>query len=153
MDLVDTLAELDGDPHLHAARLLVLISAFVGTDDGTVVEGLTKLAKLDLLLRYPVMLDRALAAKGRPAGDVHLQDHERLSVESEMVRYRFGPWDHRYREFLNILVAKSLVTVTVEGRKVVVGADWTGASNSRRVECERSVRGLCEAIVAVEASF
>jgi hypothetical protein len=120
MDLVKTIAELDAEPELHAARLLVLISAFSGTEPGDAVEGLTKLAKLDFLLRYPVMLERALAAKGRSTRDVKLEDHERLSVESEMVRYRFGPWDHRYREFLNILVGKGLVTVSVVGRKVVI---------------------------------
>lgn len=120
MDLVETIAELDAEPDLHAARLLVLISAFSGTGQGDAVEGLTKLAKLDFLLRYPVMLERALAAKGRPTSNVLLKDHERLSVESQMVRYRFGPWDHRYREFLNILAGKGLVTVSVEGRKVVI---------------------------------
>ena len=126
MDLVETIAELDGEPDLHAARLLVLISAFSGTEQGDAVEGLTKLAKLDFLLRYPVMLDRALAAKGRSTRDVELEDHERLSVESEMVRYRFGPWDHRYREFLNILVGKGLVAVSVEGRKVVIALSERG---------------------------
>ncbi len=125
MDLVQTIAELDGEPDLHAARLLVLIGAFA-TQDGAVVEGLTKLAKLDFLLRYPVMLERALAAKKRSTREVQLEDHERLSVESEMVRYRFGPWDHRYREFLNILVGKELVSVSVEGRKVVVSMTETG---------------------------
>lgn len=126
MDLVETIAELDAEPDLHAARLLVLISAFSGTGQGDAVEGLTKLAKLDFLLRYPVMLERALVAKGRSTRDVQLEDHERLSVESEMVRYRFGPWDHRYREFLNILVGKGLVTVSVEGRKVVIALTERG---------------------------
>lgn len=120
MDLVETIAELDANPELHAVRLLILISAFSGTGQGDAVEGLTKLAKLDFLLRYPVMLERALEAKGRSIRDVELEDHERLSVESEMVRYRFGPWDHRYREFLNILIGKGLVKVSVEGRKVVI---------------------------------
>lgn len=120
MDLVEALAELDSDPNLHASRLLVLISAFGGKEQTDAVEGLTKLAKLDFLLRYPVMLERALLAKGRPARDVKLKEHEKHSVESEMVRYRFGPWDHRYREFLNILVGKGLVAVSLEGRKVVV---------------------------------
>lgn len=124
MDLVETIADLDSEPDLHAARLLVLIAAFSGPEPGSAVEGLTKIAKLDFLLRYPVMLERALAAKGRSTRDVQLEDHERYSVESEMVRYRFGPWDHRYREILNILTAKGLVTVNVEGRKVVV--DLTG---------------------------
>lgn len=120
MDLVETIAELDAQPDLHAARLLVLLSAFSDAGEGDAVEGLTKLAKLDFLLRYPVMLERALEAKGRSTREVQLEDHERLSVESEMVRYRFGPWDHRYREFLNILVGKGLVIVSVEGRKVVI---------------------------------
>jgi hypothetical protein len=120
MDLVEVIADLDSDPDLHAARLLVLISAFSGSGQTGAVEGLTKLAKLDFLLRYPVMLERALVAKGRSTRDVNLRDYERYSVESEMVRYRFGPWDHRYRQFLNILVGKGLVTVSVEGRKVVI---------------------------------
>ena len=120
MDLVETIARLDNQPDLHAARLLVLISAFSDPEQGDAVEGLTKLAKLDFLLRYPVMLERALAAKGHDARRVQLEDHERFSVESQMVRYRFGPWDHRYREFLNILVGKGLVTVSVEGRKVAI---------------------------------
>lgn len=126
MDLVEMIADLDAEPDLHAVRLLVLISAFSGTGQGDTMEGLTKLAKLDFLLRYPVMLERALAAKGRSTRDVQIQDHERLSVESEMVRYRFGPWDHRYREFLNILVGKGLVTVGVEGRKVVIALTERG---------------------------
>ena len=126
MDLVETIAELDSQPELHAARLLVLISAFSDPEQGDAVEGLTKLAKLDFLLRYPVMLERALNAKGRSTRDVQLEDHERLSVESQMVRYRFGPWDHRYREFLNILIGKGLATVNVEGRKVVIGLTERG---------------------------
>ena len=126
MDLVETIAELDAEPDLHAARLLVLISAFSGPGQAAAVEGLTKLAKLDFLLRYPVMLERALAAKGRSTYDVQLEEHERLSVESQMVRYRFGPWDHRYREFLNVLVGKGLVTVNVEGRKVVIALTERG---------------------------
>ena len=119
MDLVRAISELDAEPDLHAARLLILISAFSSTDQGT-VEGLTKLAKLDFLLRYPVMLERALVAKNRPTQDVRLEDYERLSVESQMVRYRYGPWDHRYREFLNIRIGRGLVTVRGEGRKIVI---------------------------------
>ena len=133
MDLVETIAELDTRPDLHAARLLVLISAFSTADHGGAVEGLTKLAKLDFLLRYPVMLERALTAKGRSTKEVHLEDHERLSVESQMVRYRYGPWDHRYREFLNILVGKGLVDVSVEGRTVVIGLTERGRTVAKEL--------------------
>lgn len=120
MDVVEAVANLDGAPELHTVRLLLLLSAFSGDDGTGAVEGLTKLAKLDFLLRYPIMLDRALQARGRTTREVRLEDHERLSVESEMVRYRFGPWDHRYREFLNILIAKGLASASVEGRTVVI---------------------------------
>lgn len=132
MDIVEAVANLDGSPELHTARLLLLLNAFAGDDGNGAVEGLTKLAKLDFLLRYPVMLDRALKAKGRPVRDVRLEDHERQSVESEMVRYRFGPWDHRYREFLNILIAKGLAAVNVEGRTVVITLTDQGRSVARR---------------------
>lgn len=120
MDIVETVASLDAAQELHLARLILLLDAFAGEDGEGSIEGLTKLAKLDFLLRYPVMLDRALQAKGKSAREVQLEDHERQSVESTMVRYRFGPWDHRYREFLNILIAKGLVNVSVEGRKIVI---------------------------------
>lgn len=120
IDLVKAIANLEDIPELHQARLLVLLHAFAGEDGEGQIEGMTKLAKLDFLLRYPVMLDRALAAKGKSNREVRLEDHERQSVESQMVRYRFGPWDHRYREFLNALIAKGLVRVSVEGRKNVV---------------------------------
>jgi len=120
MDLVKTVADLDQSPELHVARLLLLLDAFSEDGHGGTIEGLTKLAKLDFLLRYPVMLARALEAKGRSSKDVQLEDNEKCSVESEMVRYRFGPWDHRYREFLNILVSKGLINIKMEGRKVVI---------------------------------
>lgn len=126
MDIVRAVAELDQAPALHVARLLVLLDGFSQGRDGGPIEGLTKLAKLDFLIRYPVMLQRALEARGRSTAEVHLEEHERLSVESQMVRYRFGPWDHRYREFLNILVAKDLANVSLEGRKVVISITERG---------------------------
>lgn len=136
MDFVRTVADLDQSPELHAARLLLLLDALAEDGQGGAIEGLTKLAKLDFLLRYPVMLERALEAKGRSTRDIRLEDHERHSVESEMVRYRFGPWDHRYREFLNILVAKGLVSISIEGRKVVIAATEVGKDRARQLAAD-----------------
>ena len=123
MDLVRSLAELEQAPELHEARLLLLLGYFAGNDGTGRIQGLTKLAKLDFLLRYPVMLERALEAKRLSAASVEIEPHERTSVESRMVRYRFGPWDHRYRMLLNILIAKDLVTVSIEGRTISIGLD------------------------------
>jgi hypothetical protein len=133
VDIVEAVADLDGAPDLHIARLLVLLNAFSGSDGEGAVEGLTKLAKLDFLLRYPVMLDRAIKARGRATTSVQLEEHERDSVESEMVRYRFGPWDHRYRAFLNILIAKGLAAVSVEGRTVVITLTSHGQTLAREL--------------------
>ena len=133
MDFVETVANLDQNSELHVARLLILLEAFAENGDAESIDGLTKLAKLDFLLRYPVMLERALSAKNRSTRAVQLEDHERHSVESEMVRYRFGPWDHRYREFLNLLVAKGLATVSIEGRKVVIAPTDLGRASAREL--------------------
>jgi hypothetical protein len=119
MDLVQQMTKLELTDELHEARLLVLLSAFCDAKDGT-LEGMTKLAKLDFLLRYPVWLERALVAKGKPVAGVGTTDAERSSVESKMVRYRFGPWDHRYRRWLNDLAAKGLVVSGARGKAVVI---------------------------------
>jgi hypothetical protein len=128
MDLIRALAELEQTPELHLGRLLVLLREFAGEDGTDRVEGLTKLAKLDFLLRYPAMLERALFAKGRSIAAVQVQEFERASVESKMVRYRFGPWDHRYRLLLNSLVARRLATVAIDGRTIAIGLTPAGVA-------------------------
>ena len=132
-DIVETVAQLDDNVDLHAARLLILLRAFVRTDGNCTIEGITKLAKLDFLLRYPAMLERALSAKGRTIRDVKLEEHEKKSVESQMVRYRFGPWDHRYRALINLLIAKNLVSVAVDGRTVVLSLTSKGRCTACRL--------------------
>jgi hypothetical protein len=126
MDFFESLAELEATPDLHCARLLVLLNAFAGEDGTREIEGLTKLAKLDFLLRYPVMLEKALQARNRSAKAAEVQPHERNSVESKMVRYRYGPWDHRYWQFLALLQAKGLVRVRRKGLGRMVGLTETG---------------------------
>lgn len=74
----------------HLARLLLLLDAF--TRKGGRLDGLTKIAKLDFLLRYPVFLERILVKRGLawPSG-LAPDANERLAVESRMVRYKYGP--------------------------------------------------------------
>ncbi len=140
MTLFQILADLEDNDDLHLARLLILLGAFAGKNKSGTIEGLTKLAKLDFLLRYPVYLERALEArkKARPAESIEpkeeaaVKDHERHSVESAMVRFKFGPWDHRYRRFLNLLIAHGLATVTLEGRTYHIGL--TDAGSTKAIE-------------------
>jgi hypothetical protein len=121
MDLVKQLSYLEDRSSLHEVRLLILLYVFSGPGGTDRIEGLTKLAKLDFLLRYPTLLERALMHRGHSGKKVAVQEHERTSVESQMVRYRFGPWDHRYREYVNLLVARGLAAQSNEGRTITVG--------------------------------
>ena len=97
------------EAHYHEARILLLIDRFTATKRG--LNGLTKLAKLDFLLRYPAMLDRLLAEDGLhwPQG-TQPTSSERRAVESRMTRYKYGPWDQRYYSVLGSLAARDLIT-------------------------------------------
>ena len=72
------------------------------------MEGRTKLAKLDFLLRYPRYLKRALEIRNASQRAI-----DRISdapdIESRMVRYRFGPWDPAYFVLLGRLIGKGLI--------------------------------------------
>lgn len=134
MNLYELLSSLEENDDLHEARLLLLLRAFSGEDGTDAVDGLTKLAKLDFLPRYPTYLERALAKrpKAKPT-DAGVKDHERKSVESTMVRFKYGPWDHRYRRFLNLLVGKGLAKVTTERRTIRVGLTPRGIEVADRI--------------------
>jgi len=119
LDLVEIVNSLDRDEDVHLARILVLLKAF-SRSDAPAIEGITKLAKLDFLLRYPSCLEKALLARNVPIKNIPLDDYERLTIDARMVRYRYGPWDHRYRRFLNILVARKLATVRTDGRTIQI---------------------------------
>lgn len=106
----------------HAARLLLVV-ALCGTPQGGSerrpgVKGRTLLAKLDFFLRYPVYLARAAVLQGRrlEIADLGLSTPDELgTVESRMVRYRYGPWDHVYYTALAYLIGKGLLHVEMEG--------------------------------------
>lgn len=106
------ISELNDNDAMHMARILILVNSI--ENGGSKVDSLTKLAKLDFLLRYPVYLERALVQLKLPTVGVCTRDFERHSVESAMVRYRYGPWDFRYRRLLNLLAAKSLIVIKTE---------------------------------------
>jgi len=63
--LLKAMADAENSDNLHLCRLLVLLRSADNkkkTRDtkARAVEGITKLAKLDYLLRYPTSLERAL---------------------------------------------------------------------------------------------
>lgn len=109
----DELLWLREDLAYHQARILILITAVAGTDGHQgKLDGLTKLAKLDFLLRYPALAPAVL--DHLPAADerLHLTPRDSINptdVEAPMLRYKYGPWDDRYYPVIGALVARSLV--------------------------------------------
>ncbi|MBV6701935.1 hypothetical protein KV557_33345 [Kitasatospora aureofaciens] len=102
----------DDSPDFHASRLLLLL-AECGSQPGPHIAGRTKLAKLDFFLRYPAFLERAHEALADAIqDDAAFRASMPEEVEAPMIRYRFGPWDPRYRQFLAFLAARDLITIT-----------------------------------------
>ena len=130
LELFDIISSLDKNEDIHLARILVLLGAFQ-REDGAAIVGITKLAKLDFLLRYPSCFKTAMLARNVSPKNLRMADFEYTTIESTMVRYRYGPWDHRYRRFLNTLAAKSLVTLVVEGRTILIDLTHKGCENAQ----------------------
>ncbi len=99
----------------HAARLLVLLEICGAGDRSRRIDGRTKLAKLDFFLRYPRFLREAQLTLGMEESST--LDNE---LEAPMIRYRYGPWDPKYRDYLAFLEARGLLRV--------VGSDIEGYS-------------------------
>jgi hypothetical protein len=118
-------------------RLLLLIDAFSRPNRS--LEGRTKLAKLDFFLRYPSFFARALALRAgkRPsrAAIAATKDagEEGETIESRMVRYRYGPWDPAYFALLGRLIGRGLLEPVSEPRGIGYRTTETGAALADRV--------------------
>ena len=53
MDLLEEILKLEGKNESHLARLLILLYTLGGREGTNPINGITKLVKLDFLLRYP----------------------------------------------------------------------------------------------------
>lgn len=115
---VTTLASPLDPLDYHVARVLLLVAAFSGGASSS-LDGLTKLAKLDFLLRYPVYLEKAFDERGKPlAPSLRPTREERQALESAMIRYKYGPWDDRYYPIIGKLIGTGLAE-PVPGRGAV----------------------------------
>jgi hypothetical protein len=133
MSLFEATVAVEKSDSFHMSRLLLLIDSFAGDEQSGSVQGITKLAKLDFLLRYPSNLERALIARGVNPALAEVKDYEKNNVESTMIRFKYGPWDFRYRRFLNLLVAKGLAHIVISGRTVHIGITDKGHRAAERL--------------------
>lgn len=117
----------------HLGRLLVLLRHFAPSSGGG-LKGLTKLAKLDFLLRYPAFTDRILESRNLswPLG-AEPSASEWNAVESRMIRYKYGPWDDRYYPLLGNLVGLGLADVRYRGSNIEVALTEEGEQRARQL--------------------
>jgi hypothetical protein len=153
MNLFEIIRSLETNEEVHLGRILILLNQFSSEKNKGEIEGLTKLAKLDFLLRYPVYLERALKAVGKNITQVGVQPFERRSVESKMVRFKYGPWDFRYRKFINVLVAKELVYIRIEGRSYHLGLTQKGNDLANELIKQKSLADLSERAKLIKRNF
>ncbi|WP_410674117.1 hypothetical protein [Amycolatopsis sp. cmx-4-68] len=100
----------------HQARVLLLVTAVSATKGhASKLDGLTKLAKLDFLLRYPALAPQVLDRLDRTDPRLHLSVNEfsaPTDVEAPMTRYKYGPWDDRYYAIIGALIGRGLLRYT-----------------------------------------
>ncbi|WP_432850818.1 hypothetical protein ACQPXB_09065 [Amycolatopsis sp. CA-161197] len=130
-DQSDANALVDAQRHLayHQIRVLLLVRAVAKVaGNANKLDGLTKLAKLDFLVRYPALAQKVVSAsKSDPRMFPTVDD--KLEAESPMIRYKYGPWDHTYYPVIGALVGKGLVSY-VKNRKGSVALRPTRSGNS-----------------------
>ena len=152
-DRPQELALIRDDLAYHQARVLLLVTAVAAAQGHSgKVDGLTKLAKLDFLLRYPALAPAVLDSLDPADPSLHLTDADEANpanVEAPMIRYKYGPWDDRYYPVIGALVSRGLLRYvrgrrgsvalapTAAGRKLARqladGSTWTEVADRSRV--------------------
>ncbi|MFI7406570.1 hypothetical protein ACIBW9_39930 [Streptomyces sp. NPDC049541] len=148
------LALLRDDLAYHQARVLLLVNA-VSKDPNHArkLDGLTKLAKLDFLLRYPALAPKVLDQLSESDPRLNLT-HEEIAtptdVEAPMVRYKYGPWDDRYYAIIGALVGRGLLRYA-KGRKgsVALAATTKGRRLAEEMSKARDWKAISERSEAI----
>jgi hypothetical protein len=135
------------------ARILLLIDGFSRDSRGRVrhLEGRTKMAKLDFLLRYPQYLSRALQGANP---QVSYTDEELQSpIENRMIRYRYGPWDPSYFAILGSLLGRGLIQADPLKRGFGYRTTERGEKIARLLTDDESYQSLLERVDLIRAHF
>jgi hypothetical protein len=139
----------------HQARILLLVNAVASSPKSRGrLDGLTKLAKLDFLVRYPALAPIVLDSLRGKEELMELKPNEASApteVADPMMRYKYGPWDDRYYAVVGALVSRGLLEYA-EGRRGSVALSPTRSGMKfadELIEQEplwRAVSNRCQAI-------
>lgn len=128
----------------HAARLLLLFHVCGSKNK---IDGLTKMAKLDFFVRYPQFFAKACQQLGEGQGPGS------KSVESAMVRYKYGPWDHRYYHILSYLEGARLIDVSRIGNAFRLELTPEGEEVANRIEKSSAFEELVDQMRRVKKAL
>jgi hypothetical protein len=157
----EDLVEAQHDLEYHQLRILLLVDAVSrATGHARKLDGLTKLAKLDFLVRYPKLIPRVLDSvtpQAERVEGVALSDQSPTDVEAPMTRYRYGPWDNRYYAIIGALVGRGLLGYA-RGRRGNVALVCTPAGRRLAEELEQardwsSIASTCTLVAAASAGL
>jgi hypothetical protein len=132
------------------ARILLLINAF--TTQKKSLEGRTKLAKLDFLLRYPGFMQRALAIR-TSSQVMELAYEEQHNIEGRMIRYRYGPWDPSHYVILGKLIGKGLVETISSNLGISYRTTRLGSELAKKLAKEDSWQETITRIKLLKQNF
>lgn len=153
-NLIRAIARTESNDDVHLGRLLLLIQAANNRKKkNKAIEGITKLAKLDFLLRYPNCLERALAAENKSTELAKIQEYERTTIESKMIRFKYGPWDSRYRRWLNLLASRELITVEIDKQTILIDITEKGRKVAEQFSSNPAYNDLAERSELVIKTF
>lgn len=161
MEDTDALRWVVDDLAYHQLRILLLVNA-VAREPGNArkLDGLTKLAKLDFLVRYPAFAPVVLDNIKVDDTNLHLTTddiNEPTVVADPMIRYKYGPWDDRYYPVIGALVSRGLLRYT-RGRKgsVALAPSASGRKLATQLSDSddwRSLAEQCETVAQASAGL
>ncbi|MFH8293648.1 hypothetical protein [Streptomyces sp. NPDC018059] len=154
-------AVLREDLAYHQTRVLILVTSVSGTAGHSgKLDGLTKLAKLDFLLRYPALASTVLDPLDPLDQRLALAPEDLAApteVEAPMTRYKYGPWDDRYYAVIGALVGRGLLRYA-KGRRGSVALVPTPhgkrlVSDLAATEAWAVIKERCDAVAEASADM
>jgi hypothetical protein len=133
MNLFFLVDDINNSDLLYLGRLLILLKVFSGQRGNQTVDTFSKLAQLDFLMSNPVYLERALSYRNQDRKnqnniDIKLEDYERYSIDAKTTHYRYRPWEIKYRILVQLLEAKNLALICLEGNTIKLKLTEKGIS-------------------------
>ena len=125
----------------HAARIILLLK-LCGRSGR--ITGLTKMAKLDFFVRYPQFFAIACEKLGKKQTPIATK-----TVESNMIRYHYGPWDQRYYHVLAYLESKGLVEIQKKGKTFKLGLTKLGRTVAKTLNSDPAFETLSQQMESV----